>query len=89
MPIIWIPTQLRDLTGGLERVTVEAETVRQAIERLDQQYPGIRQRLYEEDRLRANLTVVVDGVVSSQRLRQRLNPTSEVHFLPVISGGGK
>ena len=54
-----------------------------------QQYPGIRQRLYEEDRLRANLTVVVDGVVSSQRLRQRLNPSSEVHFLPVISGGGE
>ncbi len=87
MPVIWIPAQLRDLTGGLERVTVEAETVRQAIDGLDRMYPGIRQRLYEEDRLRPNLSVLVDGVVSTQRLRQRLGPTSEVHILPVISGG--
>ncbi len=87
MPVIWIPAQLRDLTGGLEKVTVEAETVRQAIDGLERMYPGIRQRLYEEDRLRPNLSVLVDGVVSTQRLRQRLSPTSEVHILPVISGG--
>ncbi len=32
------------------------------------------------------MTVIVDGVVSSQRLRQRLTASSEVHFLPAISG---
>ncbi len=87
MPVIWIPAQLRDLTGGLERVAVEAETVRQAIERLEQLYPGIRARLCEGDRLRENLSVLVDGVVSRQRLRQRLTATNEVHILPLISGG--
>jgi molybdopterin converting factor small subunit len=29
----------------------------------------------------------VDGRVSSQRLRHELTETSEVHFLPAISGG--
>jgi molybdopterin converting factor small subunit len=44
-------------------------------------------RLCEEGRLRSNISVVVDGRVSSQRLRHKLTDTSEVHFLPAISGG--
>jgi molybdopterin synthase sulfur carrier subunit len=87
MAEVWIPALLRDLTGGVEKVTVEGETVRQVIDRLDQLYPGIRQRLCEEDRLREGIQVVVDGAVSRQKLRQRLSATSEVHFLPAISGG--
>ena len=87
MAEVWIPALLRDLTGGMEKVTVEGETVRQVIDRLDQLYPGIRQRLCEDDRLREGIQVVVDGAVSRQKLRQRLSATSEVHFLPAISGG--
>jgi molybdopterin synthase sulfur carrier subunit len=87
MAEVWIPALMRDLTGGKERVTVEGDTVRQVIDGLDRLYPGLRQRLCEEDRLREGMMVVVDGVVSRQKLRQRLNPASEVHFLPAISGG--
>jgi molybdopterin synthase sulfur carrier subunit len=87
MAEVWIPALLRDLTGGEDRVTVEGETVRQVIDRLEQLYPGLRQRLCNEDRLREGMMVVVDGVVSRQKLRQRLSATSEVHFLPAISGG--
>ena len=78
---------LRDVTGGEAQVTVPGETVRQVISNLEQTYPGIEDRLCEEGRLRPNIAVVVDGQVSRQRLRQRLSRTSEVHFLPAISGG--
>jgi molybdopterin synthase sulfur carrier subunit len=87
MPVIWIPALLRDLTGGEENVTVPGETVQQVIEKLDERYPGIKERLCEEGRLRPNIAVVVDGVASRQRLRHRLTETSEVHFVPAISGG--
>ena len=80
-------TLLRDLTGGEVRVTVPAATVRQAIANLEQVYPGIEARLCDGGRLRPSISVVVDGQVSSQRLRHKLGETSEVHFLPAISGG--
>jgi molybdopterin synthase sulfur carrier subunit len=87
MPVVWIPALLRDLTGGQERVTVPGETVRQVIEHLEVRFPGIQDRLLEGDRLRPGLAVVVDGEVSRERLRHRLTETSEVHFVPAISGG--
>jgi molybdopterin synthase sulfur carrier subunit len=87
MPVVWIPALLRDLTAGQEKVTVPGVTVREVVEHLDGLYPGIKGRLCEEDRLRPGIAVVVDGEVSRQRLRHRLTETSEVHFLPAISGG--
>ncbi len=87
MPIVWIPPLLRELTAGQKQVKVPGETVRQVIENLDATYPGIKARLVEEDRLRPTLSVVVDGRLSPQKLRQPLAETSEVHFVPAISGG--
>lgn len=87
MAVVWIPSLLRDLTGGEEKVTVPGETVRQAIENLEKIYPGIQARLCKEGRLQPNISVIVDGQLSQQQLRQRLIETSEVHFLPAISGG--
>ena len=87
MPVVWIPPLLRDLTGGDEKVIVPGETVRRVIENLEKTYPGIEARLCEDGKLRPNISVVVDGQVRRQRLRQRLAETSEIHFLPAISGG--
>jgi sulfur-carrier protein len=87
MPVVWIPSLLRDLTGGLDRLVVPGETVQQVVAGLEERYPGIEARLCAEGRLRPGITLVVDGQVSWQRLRQRLTETSEVHFLPAISGG--
>ena len=87
VPAVWIPSLLRELTGGLERVSVPGESVHQVIDSLEELYPGIKERLCEEDRLRPNIAVVVDGTLSRQRMRHRLTETSEVHFVPAISGG--
>jgi molybdopterin synthase sulfur carrier subunit len=87
MPTVWIPPLLRDLTCGEDSLTVPGETVRQVIENLDARYPGIRERLCEKGALRPSIAVVVDGVTSHLRLRHRLTETSEVHFIPAISGG--
>jgi molybdopterin synthase sulfur carrier subunit len=88
MPVVWIPALLRDVTAGQEQVNVPGETVREVIEHLDERYPGIKERLCDEDdRLRPAIAVAVDGQISRLRLRQPLAGTSEVHFLPAISGG--
>ena len=87
MPIVGIPSLLRSITGGEKSVQVEGETVRQVIENLEKRYPGIQERLCDSDHLRPGIAVIVDGNTSSLKLRQRVNETSEIHFVISISGG--
>lgn len=87
MAVVWVPALLRDLTGGSELLHVSGGTVGELIDAMDRQYPGVKERLLEGDRLRGAIAVVVDGAVSVKRLRQKLDENSEVHFLPAISGG--
>lgn len=87
MATVWIPPLLQDLTAGQTKLYVGGETVREIIERLEGQFPGITERLCQDDRLKPGIAVVVDSEVSTRGLRQRLTETSEVHFLPAISGG--
>jgi molybdopterin synthase sulfur carrier subunit len=87
MPIVYIPSLLRPLTGGCEFVTVPGSTVRQVIESLEQAYPGMQERLCDGDALRPGLALIVDTQVSRQGLSHPLAEQSEVHFLPAVSGG--
>ena len=87
MPTLWIPAPLRNLTQGKSSITVTGSTVREAIEDLEVQFPGIRERLCEGDRIRPNISVFVDGQVAHLKIRERLEETSEVHFVIAISGG--
>ncbi len=87
MAVVWIPSLLRDLTGGQETVTVAGSTVRQVIEALDRTYPGIKDRLCDANGLRSGIAVAVDTQIAGLGLRQPVGENSEVHFLPAISGG--
>ena len=66
---------------------MEGETVRQVVDNLEKLYPGIKDRLCEDDRLRPSISIVVDGHTSTLKLRHRLQESSEVHFVIAISGG--
>ena len=87
MPTVFIPPQMRDLTGGKAQVTLEAPTVRQAIESLEKQFPGIKGRLCKDDELVPGLQVSIDQTMSTRSLRTPLKPDSELHFLPAFGGG--
>lgn len=87
MPVVWIPSLLRGLTGGCETVTVEGETVGAVIDQLERMFPGVKARLCDQDGLRRGMSVTVDSQVSRLGLHQPLTGASEVHFLPAISGG--
>jgi molybdopterin synthase sulfur carrier subunit len=87
MPTVWIPSLLRDLTGGRETVAVAGSTVRQVIEDLDRTYPGVSSRLCDAHGLRPGLAVAVDNQFAPLGLAQPVADRSEVHFLPAIGGG--
>ena len=87
MATVFIPSLLRDLTGGQQRLDVEGRTVRQIVNNLDAAYPGIRDRLMVDDNLSPRVQVSVDGHVTRLGLREKVGEESEVHFIPAIAGG--
>lgn len=87
MPVVYVPRALRELTGGLAEVAVEGESVGEVIDALELRFPGVKSRLCRENSLMPGIQVSVDDVMTTRGLRARLQPTSEVHFLPVIGGG--
>lgn len=87
MPLVGIPSLLRDLTHGQRLLSVDGNTVQQVVENLEILYPGIKERLCDGDQLRPSIAVVVDGHTSTLKLRHRLKGSSEVHFVISISGG--
>ena len=78
---------MRELTGGLERVAVSGEKVRDLIDALEGRYPGLKARLVEDEALRRGIVLTIDGVANRQGLRAKVEPDSEVHFVPAIGGG--
>ncbi len=87
MPQVFIPPLMRPLTGGRDVIVIDGQNVRELIEHLDLQYPGIRNRLIEADQLRSGLAVAIGTKVSSRGLMSKTQPNDEVHFLPAIGGG--
>ena len=60
---------------------IDAANVRQLINRLDERFPGIGERLRERT------AVAIDGEIFQDPLLQTIHPTSEVYFLQMIEGG--
>jgi sulfur-carrier protein len=82
-----IPSTLPPLFPGLpRRVELEATTVNEALDRLDEQWPGIRDRICEPGHgLRQHIHVYVDR--QRAELETTLEPRSHVHVITAISGG--
>ena len=87
MVTVFVPTMLLALTGGVKQVDVEAANVRQVIDRLDEAFPGIKERLVDQGQIRSNLAVAIDGEIARLGLMEKVAAGSEVHFVPAIAGG--
>jgi molybdopterin synthase sulfur carrier subunit len=82
-----LPGALVDLfPGAPRRIDVEAGTVREMVEALDRQWPGMRDRICDSTpAIRRHMNVFVDG--ERVRLDTALAPGATVFVLTAISGG--
>jgi sulfur-carrier protein len=82
-----LPRSLVSLIPGTARATeISAATVREAIDRLDERTPGLRNRLVDSGPvLREHINVFVDGQQAG--LESPLEPDPTVHVIPAVSGG--
>ena len=87
MAKVFIPTMLQSLTAGVKQVDLDARNVRQIIERLEELYPGMKDRLVEDGEIRPNLAIAIDGDVAIMGMLEKVGENSEVHFVPAIGGG--
>ena len=87
MAVVYIPPQLRELTGGVERVTVPGGSLRQVINNLEAEYTGLTEYLLVDGDISPAIAVAVDGDIIRLGLLQPVQESSEVHFLPAIAGG--
>ena len=87
MALVFIPSLMQELSNGEQRVNVQGNNVRQVIDNLDAVYPGFKDRLVEEGRVKPNISVAIDGEITPLGMIEKVSEDSEVHFLPAISGG--
>ena len=87
MPTVVIPPLMRKFTDGEEYIALSGATVRAVIDNLESRYPGIKERLCEEDRLKPGIAIYINGLLSRGSLLERVDADAEIHFLPAIGGG--
>ena len=87
MATILLPRSLVSLIPAApRRCEVEAASVAEAIDRLDEVAPGVRNRLVDSGpTIRRHINVYVDGNPAS--LATQLGPEAVIHVIPAVSGG--
>ncbi len=87
MPTVFIPTSLRKYTNDVRSIEINARNVREVVEQLESQFPGIQEKICEDGQLRKGLSVAIDSRVCSHGMLEKVASNSEIHFVPSISGG--
>jgi molybdopterin synthase sulfur carrier subunit len=85
--MVWVPSMMRDLTGGQDRVHASGGTVIEVIDALEKAYPGFKNRLLVQGRLAPGIMAMVDGKRALRGLQQQVAEESVVRFLPAMTGG--
>ena len=88
--LVRIPTPLRRMTNGLDKVEVAESSLSQMIESLESNYPGFKERLLDENgdlRYFVNIYVNGEDVRFLEGLATATNAGDEVSIVPAVAGG--
>ncbi len=85
-----IPTPLQPHADGSARLTLEAASVREALERAGEQYPALVQQILTRDgevRRHVNIFVRRNDIRRLDGLATRLQDDDEIIVMPSVAGG--
>lgn len=85
-----IPTPLQKLTQNQEMVKAEGANIKELIENLEKEFPGIRGRICDENgkvRKFINIYVNEEDVRFLQQEKTAVKAGDEVSIVPAIAGG--
>ena len=89
--LVRIPTPLRRMTNGLDKVEMEESDLSQMIDRLESNYPGFKERLIDEEgELRYFVNIYLNGedVRFLDGLATAAKSGDEISIVPAVAGGG-
>ena len=85
-----IPTILRTFTSGAGEVTAEGSTLREVLDKLETSFPGIRDRILDEQgalRRFVNVYVGDDDVRFIGGLDAEVPDGTRISIIPAVAGG--
>ena len=85
-----IPTPLRKLTNNETSVDADGTTVRQIVESLESTYPGMRERLIDDNGdLRHFVNIYLNGedIRYIDGLKSSVSDNDELSIVPAVAGG--
>ena len=85
-----VPTPLRRVTNGQDRVSVEGTNLNEIIASLEDQFPGIKERLCDElGEMRNFVNIYVNGedVRFLDGLTTATKSGDEISIVPAVAGG--
>jgi len=80
MATIYFLSGLKQYTGGVESLTVDAPRVRELMQAVTERFPALSEPLQM-------MSIAVDGAIHRHPDYLKLSAGSEVHLVPRISGG--
>ena len=88
--MVRIPTPLRRMTNGLDKLEMNESTLSNMIDELETNYPGFRERLIDENgdlRYFVNIYVNGEDVRFLDGLDTQTNSGDEISIVPAVAGG--
>src|SRR5262245_34762571 len=84
-----IPTPLRPVTGGQGELKVDGATVGEVLRKLDSQYQGFGDRVFDANGVKRFINVFVneDNIRDKKHLETELKAGHTISILPSIAGG--
>jgi molybdopterin synthase sulfur carrier subunit len=92
MATVYVPTPLRRLTGGQSKVDVQGANVGALIQAVEQQYPGVAERVLDENgnvKRFINVFVNDDEIGTLQGLDTPVSESDRVSIVPAMAGGNE
>jgi len=90
MATVLVPTPLRRLTGGQAKLTVEGSDINVLIQSINQQYPGIADKILDEEgnvKRFINIFVNEDEIRTLQGIATPIQANDRVSIVPAMAGG--
>jgi molybdopterin synthase sulfur carrier subunit len=85
---VYLPSTLRPLAGGASTLPASGATLRDVLDDLERQHPGMRERILDAAGIRPDVMIAV-GSDEVRDLNAPVEEGSEVHILPAIAGGSR
>ena len=89
---VYIPTPFRGMTGNRAHVQVEASTIAELLDNLDQQFPGVHDLIYsQEHEIPEHINIYVNNleIASLNGDKTPLSEGDQVAIIPAIAGGAE